>query len=132
MSPNTRWDKYLSYTGAVWKEELSSGVMQPGIGYIIRVPEPNVLYPNGEFWNTASYVQNLSFTGKPNNGNITSSQYMDKDKYYLIGNPYPSAINADDFLYGNANNSNILGGTVYFWTHNTAIKLVNSKYAYVS
>ncbi|PXY38657.1 hypothetical protein DMB65_21840, partial [Flavobacterium cheongpyeongense] len=42
------------------------------------------------------------------------------------------AINADDFLYGNANNSNILGGTVYFWTHNTAIKLVNSKYAYVS
>ncbi|PXY44567.1 PKD-like domain-containing protein [Flavobacterium hydrophilum] len=132
LSPNTRWDKYLSYTGDVWKEELSSSTMQPGIGYIIRVPEPNKVYLNGkDFW-TGQYAQQLEFTGRPNNGNITSSQYMEKDKYYLIGNPYPSAMHADDFLFVNVNNRGILGGTIYFWTHNTAIKKVGSNYAYVS
>ena len=133
FSPNTLWDKYLSFTGTVWREELGSSVMQPGIGYIIRVPKPNSVYPNGkDYWTGSSYIQQVEFIGKPNNGNITSSQYMDKGKYYLIGNPYPSAIHADDFLYSNINNRNILGGTVYFWTHNTAIKVVDSKLAYVS
>ncbi|MCI9844382.1 PKD-like domain-containing protein [Flavobacterium pectinovorum] len=132
LSPNTLWDKYLSFTGDVWKEELSASVMQPGIGYIIRVPKPNSTYPNNkDYWTTASYVQQLEFIGKPNNGDITSSQYFEKDKYYLIGNPYPSAMFADAFLK-NAHNDPILGGTVYFWTHNTAIKMVNSKLAYVS
>ncbi|PXY44562.1 T9SS sorting signal type C domain-containing protein [Flavobacterium hydrophilum] len=132
LSPNTRWDKYLSYTGDVWKEELSSSAMQPGIGYIIRVPEPNKVYPNGKDTWSGQYAQQLEFTGRPNNGNITSSQYMEKDKYYLIGNPYPSAMHADDFLFVNVNNRGILGGTIYFWTHNTAIKKVGSNYAYVS
>ncbi|PXY44568.1 DUF7507 domain-containing protein [Flavobacterium hydrophilum] len=132
LSPNTRWDKYLSYTGDVWKEELSSSTMQPGIGYIIRVPEPNKVYPNGKDTWSGQYAQQLEFIGRPNNGNITSSQYMEKDKYYLIGNPYPSAIHIDAFLYNNVNNRGILGGTAYFWTHNTAIKKVGSNYAYVS
>jgi hypothetical protein len=128
LSPNTLWDKYQSYTGSGWKIESSSNVMQPGIGYIIRVPKP-FAWPDP---NASSYVQPVEFIGKPNNGTITSSQYMEKGKYYLIGNPYPSAIHADDFLFSNVNNKNILGGTIYFWTHNTAIKVVNSKLAYVS
>ena len=133
FSPNTLWDKYLSFTGTVWQEELGSTIMKPGIGYIIRVPKPNSVYMNGkDYWTGSSYIQQVEFVGRPNNGNITSSQYMEKDKYYLIGNPYPSAIHADDFLYNNVNNRAILGGTVYFWTHNTAIKVVNSKLAYVS
>ncbi|MGO4772689.1 hypothetical protein ACEN2I_13575, partial [Flavobacterium sp. W22_SRS_FK3] len=133
LSPNTLWDKYLSFTGTVWREELGASAMQPGIGYIIRVPKPNSVYPNGkDYWTGTSYTQQVEFIGKPNNGNITSSQYMEKDKYYLIGNPYPSAIHADDFLYSNVNNRGILGGTIYLWTHNTAIKIVNSKLAYVS
>ncbi|MCI9844387.1 T9SS sorting signal type C domain-containing protein [Flavobacterium pectinovorum] len=133
LSPNTLWDKYLSFTGDVWKEELGASVMQPGIGYIIRVPKPNTRYPNNkDYWTTASYVQQLEFIGKPNNGDITSSQYFEKGKFYLIGNPYPSAMWADAFLKGNAHNDGILGGTIYFWTHNTAIKMVNSKLSYVS
>ncbi|MCI9844383.1 T9SS sorting signal type C domain-containing protein [Flavobacterium pectinovorum] len=133
LSPNTLWDKYLSFTGDVWKEELGASVMQPGIGYIIRVPKPNTRYPNNkDYWTTASYVQQLEFIGKPNNGHITSSQYFEKDKYYLIGNPYPSAMWADAFLEENTHNDGILGGTIYFWTHNTAIKMVNSKLSYVS
>ncbi|MFB9110539.1 DUF7507 domain-containing protein [Flavobacterium gyeonganense] len=127
LSPNTLWDKYQSYSGSGWKIESSANVMQPGIGYIIRVPKP-FAWPDPT---AASYVQPVQFIGKPNNGNITSSQYLQTGKYYLIGNPYPSAIHADDFLK-NAHNDPILGGTIYFWTHNTAIKMVNSKLAYVS
>jgi len=132
LSPNTLWDKYMSYTGTGWKQELSSAPMLPGIGYIIRVPKPNIPFTNGEFWNTSSYVQHLEFIGKPNNGKITSSQYMEKGKYYLIGNPYPSAIHADEFLFENDNNEGILGGTIYFWTHNTVLQKYNSKLAYLS
>ncbi|MBZ4043342.1 T9SS sorting signal type C domain-containing protein [Flavobacterium hibisci] len=127
LSPNTLWDKYQSYSGSGWKIETSTNVMQPGIGYIIRVPKP-FAWPDPT---AASYVQPVQFIGKPNNGNITSSQYLQTGKYYLIGNPYPSAIHADDFLK-NSHNDPILGGTIYFWTHNTAIKIVNSKLAYVS
>jgi len=38
----------------------------------------------------------------------------------LIGNPYPSAIDAAAF-YNDPNNSPLLGGSFYLWTHNTAI-----------
>ena len=34
----------------------------------------------------------------------------------FLGNPYPSAIDADTFL---SSNSSVIGGTLYFWTHNT-------------
>jgi hypothetical protein len=57
-----------------------------------------------------------SFIGVPDNGPISVSAVV-PNKPYLIGNPYPSAIDADAFL---AANSKALFGTLYFWTHNTA------------
>lgn len=134
LSPNTLWDKYLSFTGAVWKEELGSSVMQPGIGYIIRVPKPNSTYLNGQdFWTGSHYTQKVEFIGIPNNGNIPE-QPVTAGKFYLIGNPYPSAISADAFLFANPNpnNSAILDGTIYFWTHNTPLKVIGSQIAYSS
>ncbi|MEO7976141.1 T9SS sorting signal type C domain-containing protein [Flavobacterium sp.] len=128
LSPNTLSDKYFSYTGSGWKQEVASTTsMAAGIGYIIRVPKPN-------FWpipTASSYVQPVQFIGKPNNGDITG-QAVTTGKFYLIGNPYPSALDADKFLYGNTNNKNILNGTIYFWTHNTAIKKVGTQNIYVS
>ena len=38
----------------------------------------------------------------------------------LIGNPYPSAIDIDLFLTDPAN-ATVVNGTIYLWTHNTAI-----------
>src|SRR5690606_39013260 len=40
--------------------------------------------------------QNYTFVGIPNNGNI--SLFISPAQGYLIGNPYPSAINADQFI----------------------------------
>ncbi|MFC5981151.1 T9SS sorting signal type C domain-containing protein, partial [Flavobacterium salmonis] len=79
-----------------------------------------------------TYAQPVEFKGVPNNGNITSSQAVTAGKYYLIGNPYPSALDAREFLYSNANNNAVLNGTIYFWTHNTGISPSGGKYVYSS
>ncbi|MFB9110503.1 T9SS sorting signal type C domain-containing protein [Flavobacterium gyeonganense] len=130
LSPNTLWDKYLSYTGTGWhQEQYGASVMAKGIGYIIRTPKAGS-WPNGEVV-TFPYSQAVAFIGTPNNGNITG-QSVNAGKFYLIGNPYPSAISADAFLFDNPNNSAILGGTVYFWTHNTPLKMIGPQQAYSS
>lgn len=73
--------------------------------------------------------QNYVFVGKPNNGTISLS--IGVGQSYLVGNPYPSAINADEFIKdhikaytnpsGVANGgraaTNIINGAVYFWDH---------------
>ncbi|PKH66906.1 hypothetical protein CXF59_13395 [Flavobacterium sp. ALD4] len=78
--------------------------MQIGQGYVIRRDEV------GNFTGT--------FTGIPNNGSIKFS-IGDIGSFNLIGNPYPSALDASQFL---DTNSGVLGGTIYFWTHSTAIQ----------
>lgn len=59
--------------------------------------------------------QNYVFTGKPNNGTINHSGiYIGLANINLIGNPYPSALDANEFI-----NDNIISitGTLYFWEH---------------
>ncbi|AOW08931.1 PKD-like domain-containing protein [Flavobacterium gilvum] len=129
LSPNTLWDKYYSFNNGNWKVEGVTNKMNPaGKGFIIRVPKPGVVYPNGEKWYTATYAQPVQFEGIPNNGSIsiaTEGTGMDN----LIGNPYPSAIDADAFINANAS---VIGGALYFWTHNTAITQSGSFYVYNS
>lgn len=132
LSPNTLADKYFSYTGTAWKiENPVSTIMKPGTGYIIRTPKEGH-WPNGE--NVGfPYSQEVQFVGVPNNGNITGESVI-AGNYYLVGNPYPSALDADKFLFANPNpnNSAVLDGTIYLWTHNTAIAPSGSKYVYTS
>ena len=130
LSPNTLADKYMSYSGTGWQISYGgTAVMQPGIGYIIRTPKGGTWpapYPEVVVF---PYSQPVQFKGVPNNGNITSSQSMLNGKFYLIGNPYPSALIADEFLF---NNNTVLNGTIYLWTHNTAItslKYTSDDYA---
>ena len=88
--------------------------MELGEGYIIRAPQTFSI-------TTAAVDSTPMFIGKPNNGVIPLT--LSGDKLYLLGNPYPSAINADTFLDAN---SAVLEGTLYFWTHNTAIQLASN------
>lgn len=72
-----------------------------------------------------STQQNYVFKGLPNNGDITLA--LDKtsgEVERLIGNPYPSALDANEFIRDNlsdaegGNNTNtIINGALYFWDH---------------
>ena len=65
-------------------------------------------------------LQNYVFTGKPNNGTILLNIALTQS--YLVGNPYASALNADEFIKDNIKDggnaaSNIINGALYFWNH---------------
>jgi hypothetical protein len=124
LSPNTLSDKYFSFAGNDWVYEAGGSSMVPARGYIIRVPKPN-------FWPVPSaltYAQPVEFKGKANNG-IQTFAAEAAGSYNLIGNPYPSAVDAKLFLEAN---SSVLKGTLYYWTHTTAITPSGSFYEYNS
>jgi hypothetical protein len=58
-------------------------------------------------------MQNYVFIGKPNSGDITTTQ-LNHNQTYLIGNPYPSALDANEFI---KNNLNVFDGSLRFWDH---------------
>ncbi|SEP11977.1 delta-60 repeat domain-containing protein [Flavobacterium sp. CF108] len=111
LSPHTLFDKYLSYNSALpgWKIEEPSSYMSLGKGYIIRSPQ--------EFSQFERSVYEGAFMGVPNNGKV-EIDLQENNRFYLIGNPYPSAIDGDSFLSGNEFKTK---GALYFWTHNTPI-----------
>lgn len=113
LSPTTLFDKYSSWDAAAqaWvSNPYGTEVMVQGKGYIIRAPQSYSVNPASK-----SIFEGI-FVGIPNNGTITYPVSGDNtgQRYNLLGNPYPSAINALSFL--SANNATI-GGTLYFWTH---------------
>ncbi len=126
LSPLTLSDKYYSWIPSVangfgnWQSETAATVMNPIKGYIVRAPQTFSYTPT----TFIPYVG--TFVGTPNNGNILSPIYhgtmgagTNNDKYNLLGNPYPSAIDAQAFLTDPVNTP-IIDGTIYFWTHNSA------------
>jgi hypothetical protein len=129
LSPNTLSDKYFSYDSSVnnWKQELPTATMTTGKGYIIRTPKAGT-WPNSEVV-SFPYSQPVQFVGVPNNGTVFGENItaITSSRSFLIGNPYPSALNADSFLLAN---TAILQGTIYLWTHNTGIAKSGSQYVY--
>ncbi len=109
LSPNTFYDKYYGYNSNTgWVIYYNgSEIMKPGNGYSIRAPQSFSV-------NDPQVDADPVFVGVPNNGEIPLT--IDANKLYLLGNPYPSAIDAYKFLEFN---ENVLEGTLYFWTHNT-------------
>jgi hypothetical protein len=63
----------------------------------------------------AATNQNYVFTGKPNNG-LVNTNVVSSDQLMLIGNPYPSSLDADAFINDNVA-TNTFDGTLYFWEH---------------
>lgn len=133
VSPNTSLDKFYSFNLTVndWQQENPNINMTPGIGYIIRGPQTYAAPapPN---------LYQASFKGVPNNGVFSvaiPTTAIGSEASALLGNPYPSALDADLFL--KANMATALEGTLYFWTHNTNIgvgttNLGSGTYAYTS
>lgn len=135
ISPDYTYGTFYSYNSSRdnWKGETKNETMDPGVGYIIR----------GQKSNNDPYSITGTFKGVPNNGDKTVPVPVGfKDHSMLLGNPYPSALDADAFLIANGvDGSGVIKGTLYFWTHKTAIqaasnidpsKVGSGAYAYTS
>jgi len=85
-----------------------------GKGFMVRAP--NNFPVNG---NLATFPG--EFTGVPNNGTYTIGISSTSAGFNMLGNPYPSAIDADEFLNTNP-------GTLYYWTHQNQVT-TGSNYA---
>ena len=115
FSPGTLATRFYTYTTS---SNLYSEVASPsttnfsvGTGYLIRLPNA---FP------TTPTIWPGSFTGVPNNGTYTVglTNIAAGQRFNAIGNPYPSAIDLDEFV---ADNSTQITGTIYLWrkTNNT-------------
>jgi hypothetical protein len=128
LSPNSA-NFYYSFAGNNWVKENGGSTMNgAGKGFIIRVPGPNVTYANLEYWTGGIYKQPVKFIGVPYNG-VKTIATQGAFKNNLIGNPYPSAIRADDFI---GKNASLIDGALYFWTHNTPRNHIGTQFVYTS
>ncbi|WP_111682447.1 lamin tail domain-containing protein [Winogradskyella tangerina] len=104
--------------GNDWQFAVGSTVMSPGVGYA-ATHSPTGFVPSRYLY---------TFEGAFNNGVINVPIYRDDaelldNNWNFIGNPYPSAIDADLFLAANASIDQTVGatnGAIFFWSHNTA------------
>jgi hypothetical protein len=112
LTLSTRWlyifnDKQFDdYYG--WTQITPGTSVNVGLGYLTKGS------------GAASADQNYTFRGQPNNGLIQNS-ISAGTRATLVGNPYPSAIDAHTFIDDNV--SALLDGTLIFWeqspTNNT-------------
>lgn len=131
VSPGTtgfkyKWTPTIATNTNGWGNWAAANeTMVIGKGYIVRGPDAYT-----------STLQNFTanFFGVPNNGIInmpisrgtydganystgvsTTLATKNDDNWNLIGNPYPSAVNANTFLATNTN----IAGFIKYWTHGT-------------
>lgn len=103
-----KYNNSLSDKYSTWQQVRSTGNISPGEGFTMKGPGTG----------TITEVQDYVLQGKPNNGEISLPVYAGND--YLIGNPYPSAIDAVKFIQDNKSvidGEGATDGTLYFWKH---------------
>jgi hypothetical protein len=100
ISNSWLWTFVASTNYAEWVHVGSSGDIAPGLGFTMKGTDGS-----GD-------NQRYDFRGKPNNGTITNT--VTTSEWTLIGNPYPSAMDALDFIHDPQNAANITG-TLYYW-----------------
>lgn len=131
--PKYKWEPTLANVngGLGYWLNAASNIMTVGKGYIVRSPT--------SFSDSSTAPFTSTFVGIPNNGDMsfpiargamttaTLSGYTSSngipltefdDNWNLIGNPYPSAISANHFLFENRQtNGGLLNGFVNIWRH---------------
>jgi len=122
-----KYSNQISDTYSAWQHVRSTGTLNAGEGFTMK----GVTDTGGAITQKQNYV----FNGKPNNGDITLTVTAGND--YLLGNPYASALDADEFIKDNISNletngrntnGNIINGALYFWDHFASSTHVLAEY----
>ena len=105
------YENYPEDTYAAWRALGGTSSLSTGLSFTMK---------GSGAGDPVNDVQNYVFVGKPNNGTITTPVTIGNQA--LIGNPYPSAIDANAFILDNipggaAGTSQSTDGTLYFWEH---------------
>ena len=104
-----KYSNLASNSYSAWQHIRRTGTVLPGEGFTMKGPGTGSI----------TTQQNYVFSGKPNNGDINLTLNANND--YLVGNPYPSAIDAIQFIIdngpGTSNTEPLISGTLYFWNH---------------
>lgn len=108
FSPETLTNRFYIYntnTNLYNTVTPSSTTFETTKGYLIRMPNTHPTTPT---------IWTGEFVGVPNNGNynFTMQDFGPGLRFNLVGNPYPSPIDANAFVSGNSAN---ITGTLYFW-----------------
>ncbi|RRJ90479.1 GEVED domain-containing protein [Flavobacterium macacae] len=109
FSPNTLTNRFYVYNTPT-NTYVTTGISATtnfvvGKGYGVRAPNDHSTTP-------ATWMG--SFTGNPNNGSKSFTLVTTGTGFNLVGNPYPSVIDASLFV---AANSARINGTLYFYAH---------------
>ncbi|WP_418512523.1 choice-of-anchor D domain-containing protein [Corallibacter sp.] len=109
--------------GNDWQIANNGDIMLPGVGYAAMHNELGFGIPGANY--------EYTFEGALNTGDFSVPVYrndseLNDNNWNFIGNPYPSAINADAFLLANtivdqnvSESSGIIDGAIFFWSQNT-------------
>lgn len=126
--PRYYWNTLFANSNATFGNwNVATGAMVSGKGYIIRVPNSAPARP------TPPTQLLTQFFGKPNNGQFTFAITRENlvasidDNWNLLGNPYPSTLDAEEFL---VENQAKIVGTVWVWTHGQAPTNVADPFYY--
>jgi len=129
FSPNTSATRFYTFNSAdnVFSAcDPEAVTFGKGVGYLIRIRNNHVDYSP----TAVAQTWTGTFEGQPNNGPASVNASLAGQRYNLVGNPYPSRLDADVFL---DQNSGSIEGTVYFWRRRNNVpvdgELVSAYYA---
>lgn len=138
QGPRFRWNPILNngngnggnISQGTWVN-ANGNVMEVGRGYIVRGSSNAAMAPTTLFSTFSGVANNGSINYTVERGQYTGAPYAGlngtmitnlDDNWNLLGNPYPSSINALRFL---SDNSSVILGSVRLWTHGSDIALTN-------
>lgn len=138
QGPRFRWNPILNngngnggnISQGTWVN-ANGNVMEVGRGYIVRGSSNSAMAPSTLFSTFSGVANNGSINYTVERGQYTGAPYAGlngtmitnlDDNWNLLGNPYPSSINALRFL---SDNSSVILGSARLWTHGSDIAFTN-------
>ncbi len=105
IEPYWIWKFIASDEYSEWIHVLGNTTINPGEGFTMKGTA-------GTSANNPGDNQNYDFRGKPNTGTIDVAVLT--NQFTLVGNPYPSAMDAHAYIW-DTDNRNTITGTLHYW-----------------